>query len=485
MPPETLTTETRPQQRDRSTAIVFVLCAAAFMAMLDVFVVNVAFTDIGNSFAGSSLSNLSWVLNAYTIVYAALLIPAGRLADRHGRKAGFLTGLTVFTLASVACAAAPSLWWLVAFRVLQAAGAAALTPTSLGLLLTALPAERRAGAVKVWAITSSFAAAIGPVVGGALVQLSWQWVFLINLPVGILAFAAALRLVPDSRDESVTRIPDLLGAAVLAVAIGAVALGLVKGDEWTWTSATTLSAFAVAILGTVFFVVRILRHPAPVMDPTLFRVPTFVWANATTLVFCTAFSAVFTSVVLWLENVAEFSTLGTGFAIVPGPLMVPIFAVVGQRLVKHMPVGVLVALGNLLFCAGAVMLAVSASADVHYATQILPGWIIIGIGIGLALPNMIAAATTALPPTQAATGSAVVNTSRQLGYVLGVAILVAIIGTINASHDDARTAFQHGWWFIALTAALSAVTALGIASRPQVKVPVPARETAADHSMND
>ena len=158
--------------RDRSGAVLLVLCAAAFMAMVDVFVVNVAFTAIGQDYAGSSLSDISWVLNAYTIVYAALLIPAGRLADRYGRKAGFLGGLAVFTLASAACALSPSLWWLIGFRVLQAAGAAALTPTSLGLLLTSMPADRRASAVKIWATSSALAAAIGPVIGGALVKIS-------------------------------------------------------------------------------------------------------------------------------------------------------------------------------------------------------------------------------------------------------------------------------------------------------------------------
>ncbi|WP_344454651.1 DHA2 family efflux MFS transporter permease subunit [Actinocorallia aurantiaca] len=450
------------RERDRSAAIVLVLCAAAFMAMLDVFVVNVAFTDLAADFCGSSLADLSWVLNGYTIVYAALLIPAGRLADRHGRKAGFLVGLAVFTLASAACAAAPSLWWLVAFRVLQAAGAAALTPTSLGLLLTALPAERRAGAVKVWATTSSFAGAVGPVVGGALVGLSWRWVFLINLPVGIAAFVWARRLVPDSRDAS-SPMPDLLGAAVLALAIGGAALGLVKGGERGWDDAATLGAFAVAAAGTGVFVRRSLRHPAPVVDPALFRVPSFVWANTTALVFCTAFGASFPCVVLWLENAGGFSAIETGLAIVPGPLMVMIFAAVGQRPARRVPTGVLVAAGNLLFFAGAALLALSTSADVRYATQILPGWMIIGVGIGLALPSLLAAATTGLPPAQAATGSAVVNTSRQLGYVLGVAILVAILGSLDA--DDAHSAFQHGWWFIAGAAALSAVTALGITPR--------------------
>ncbi|WP_435581776.1 MFS transporter [Amycolatopsis thermoflava] len=394
------------------------LCLAAFMAMLDVFVVNVAFTGIGASFAGSSL------------------------ADRHGRKAGFLVGLTVFTVASLGCAVAPGLWWLVAFRVLQAAGAAALTPAGLGLLLTALPPERRAGAVKVWATTSSFAAALGPVVGGALVELSWNWVFLINVPVGVVAFAAAMRLVPESRDESVTRLPDVPDAVVLAVAIGALALGLVKGGEWGWTGAAALGAFGVAVAGFTLLVVRVLRHPAPVVEPALFRVPAFVWANVTALVFCTAFGALFPSVVLWLENVAGYSAIATGVAILPGPLMVPLFAMVGQRLARRLPAGALVAVGNLVFCLGAVMLAWNASAQARFATDVLPGWIVTGVGIGLALPTLMAAATAGLPPAQAATGSAVVNTGRQLGYVLGVAVLVAVLGTLDTPHPRSDDGFR-------------------------------------------
>ncbi len=173
------------------------------------------------------------MLNGYAIVYAALLIPAGRFSDRFGRKTGFLIGLVIFTLASLADAVAPSLWTLVAFRVLQAVGAAALTPASLGLLLTVLPPARVAGAVKIWATTSSFAAAFGPVVGGALVEASWRWIFLINLPVGIVAGIAALRLVPDLRQQVRARVPDLLGVALLIIAIGALSLGLVKSGDWS------------------------------------------------------------------------------------------------------------------------------------------------------------------------------------------------------------------------------------------------------------
>ncbi|MEV4021121.1 MFS transporter [Nonomuraea angiospora] len=450
---------------DHSTAIVWVLCSAAFMAMLDVFVVNVAFTKIGESYRGSSLADLSWVLNGYAIVYAALLIPAGRFSDRFGRKAGFLVGLGIFTLASLACAVAPSLWALVAFRIVQAIGAAALTPASLGLLITVLPQAKVPAAVKIWATTSSFSAAFGPVVGGALVEASWRWIFLINLPVGVVAGVSALRLVPDLRQRVQARVPDLLGVALLIVVIGALSLGLVKSSEWSWSGGATLCVLAVAVAGLILFVVRMVRHPDPVVSPALFRVPTFVWANATVLAFCTAFGAWFLSVAMWLENAAHFNTIETGLAIVPGPLMVPIFAAVSQQLIKRLPVGVVVAVGNLLFAGGVVLVLATAATPVHYATEVLPGWMISGVGIGLALPSMIASAAVDLPPDQSATGSAVVNTARQLGYVLGVAVLVAVVGSLSITSDRLLTAFQHGWWFIAIVAAVSAATALGITPR--------------------
>ncbi|GAA2066039.1 MFS transporter [Catenulispora yoronensis] len=461
---------TQPQTgTHRPGAVIFVLCLAGFMAMLDVFVVNVAFPAIGDSFHSASLADLSWVLNAYTIVYAALLVPAGRFADRHGRKRAFQVGLTVFTTASLACAAAPGLWWLVAARVVQAAGAAALTTASLGLLLTVLPADRRAGAVKIWATSSSVAAALGPVVGGAVVLVSWQCVFLLNLPVGVVALVAARRLVPDLHDPRAARATSVDAVAVVALtaAIAAAALGLVKGGDWGWQGPATLTAFAVAAVAAAVFAVRTKRHPAPVIDVALLRVPSFVWANVTVLLFCTAFSALFLSVVLWMQDGAGYSAIATGLAILPGPVSVPLFAALAQRLVRRISAGTVIALGNLVFAAGALLLAACASADVHYWPQVLPGWVLTGIGIGLALPTMMAAATAALPPERAGTGSAMVNTGRQLGYVLGVAVFVAIIGTLGAAKPGAapHTAFQHGWWFVAGVAALSAVTGLGVSRR--------------------
>ena len=222
----------------RPGAVLAVLSSAAFLATLDVFIVNVALKDIGREIGGSSssLADLSWVLSAYAILYAALLVPAGRLADRFGRKGGFLLGLGLFTAASLGCALSDGLWVLVAFRCLQAAGAALLTPTSLGLLLTSTPPERRNRAVRIWAVSGSLAAASGPVVGGLLIGASWRWVFLINVPLGLAALVAAIRLIPASEPVEDRNLPDLAGGVLFATAISLLALGLVKAPEWGWGS---------------------------------------------------------------------------------------------------------------------------------------------------------------------------------------------------------------------------------------------------------
>jgi EmrB/QacA subfamily drug resistance transporter len=436
------------------------------MASLDLFIVNVAFPNIARDFHGASLSDLSWVLNGYAVLYAALLVPLGRLADRYGRLAGFLGGLFVFTAASAACAASQSLWSLVAFRGLQAVGAAALTPTSLGLLLAATPPDKRVRAVRIWSAVGALAAAFGPVVGGLLVQASWRWVFIVNVPVGLLGLVAARRLVPDSRDEAVTRIPDLLGALLIAVGIGALALGLVEGPVHGWSSAYELVVFAAAAVGLVGFWVRSARHQLPVVELALLRVRAFAWSNVTAVLFSLAFAGGLLAIVLWLQDVWGYSALRTGLAIAPGPLMVPVFAAVSQRISGRVPVGVIAGLGCLLFGAGTAVVALSVGAHPSYAADMLPGWLIGGVGVGFALPTIMSAATADLPPARAATGSAVVTMARQVGLVLGVSVLVAVLGSPHG-FAEAHGAFRDAWWVIAGVAGLAALTALGMTPRRQ------------------
>jgi EmrB/QacA subfamily drug resistance transporter len=451
---------------DRVThrAALATLSLAAFMASLDMFIVNVAFADIGRDFHGASLADLSWVLNGYAVLYAALLVPLGRLADRYGRLAGFVGGLAVFTIASAACAASQGLWSLVAFRGLQAVGAAALTPTSLGLLLAATPAEHRVRAVRIWAATGALAAAAGPVVGGVLVQASWRWVFIVNVPVGVVGLLAARRYVPDSRDPAVTRTPDLVGAALVATGVGALALALVKGPDWGWSSSKDLASFAVAVVGAAGFWQRSLHHPSPVVEPALLRVRAFAWANATAVLFSVAFAGGLLAAVLWLQEVWHWSALRAGLAIAPGPLMVPVFAAVSQQVAHRVKAGHLAALGCLAFAVGTMLVAVRVGEHPAYATAFLPGWLVGGVGVGFAFPTIVSAATADLPPARSATGSAVVTMARQVGLVLGVSAFVAVLGAPHG-YDAVHAAFRQAWWVITGGALLGAGSALGMTPR--------------------
>jgi EmrB/QacA subfamily drug resistance transporter len=456
---------TRPPVVRSPRAILAILSLAAFMAALDVFIVNVAFDKISDSFHGSSISDVSWVLNAYAIVYAALLVPFGRLADKIGRKRMFTLGLGVFTVASAACAVAPGLWWLVAFRVLQAAGAAALTPTSLGLLLAAVPADKRVAYVRIWSAVAGLAASTGPVLGGLLVTASWRWVFLVNVPVGIFAIIAARRVVPDSRDAAVTKVPDLVGAGLLTVGVGALALAIVKGGGWGWGSGDTVATFVAAAVLLAGFVWRAEHHPVPVVEPDLYRVRTFAAANLAMITFSIGFAGYLLLLVLWLQNVWHWSTITTGLAVAPGPAMVPIVALLAQRLSHRVPAAILAALGCLAFAAGTTLtLLLVGSSGSHYVSELLPGQLRVGIGVGLALPTLLSSATVGLPAHRTSTGSGVINMTRQLGFVLGVSVIVAILGT-PGSYAAAHRVFVHGWLTVVAAELVAAVACLGLLAR--------------------
>jgi EmrB/QacA subfamily drug resistance transporter len=467
--------ETKSQVRVRW--VVPVLSVAAFMASLDLFIVNVAFPEIERDLRGSSLADLSWVLNAYAILYAALLVPLGRLADRFGQKAGFLAGLALFTAGSAACAASPSLWPLVLFRGIQAVGAAALTPTSLGLLLTATPPHRRERAVRIWAATGGLAAAAGPVAGGLLVTASWRWVFLVNVPIGVISLVIAARTLPDTRHNSAAALPDLFGGVALLVAIGTLALGLVKAPAWGWDSPRVAACLVLTVAVIAVFWRRSLSHPSPVIEPVLLRVGTFVWSNVTMVAFTVAFAANLLANILWLQQVWHYSALRTGLAIVPGPLMVPLFAALAHRASRKMPAGWIVAAGSGLFSVGTVMLLVSLGADRAYLTAALPGWLVAGTGVGLVLPTILSTATAGLPAPRAATGSAVVNMSRQIGAVLGVSLLVGLIGTPH-TYAATHTVFVHARWAIAAAALIGALTALRMTPRTRTARTSPAPDVA-------
>lgn len=309
------------QQERRTTdsrVVLAIVAVAVVLSSLDLFIVNVALPRIAVDFSGSQISGLSWVLNAYAIVYAALLVPAGRLGDRNGNKRTFLLGLGVFVFGSALCALAWDTGALVAFRILQAAGAALLTPSSLGLLLAATPAERRATAVRLWVAFGGLGAALGPVIGGLLVELDWRWVFLVNVPLGVIALVIGWRLLPSPAGSGGT-LPDGFGALMLIASVASLILSVVKGEDWGWGSAGVIGGFVATAAFGAAFVWSSRRHHSPVVDPGLLRVPNFVLMLGNSALFNIAFAGMLLSAVLWMQNVWGWSALKTGLAIAPGP----------------------------------------------------------------------------------------------------------------------------------------------------------------------
>jgi EmrB/QacA subfamily drug resistance transporter len=444
----------------RFAAVFAVVAAGIAMVNLDLFVVNVAIPSIGRAFGGAQLSSLSWVLNAYAIVFAALLVPAGRAADRIGRRQAFIAGVVVFAVASAACAFAGDVWLLVIARIVQAAGGALLMPASLGLLLAATPAAKRTGAIRAWTSVGGVAAALGPVIGGALVEVSWRWVFLVNVPVAAVTLLASPRVLPKLaavRDDGER--PDVAGAAVLTVAIGALALALVNADSWGWASGRVIGLIAGAVALLAYFWWRSSRHPAPVIEPHMYRLPAFGTATLANVVFGVAFGAMLLLVTLWCQDVWHWSALRTGLGVAPGPLLVPFLAVGAGPLARRIGPGPVAFLGCVVYAGGCLFWRLSLSLAPDYPAHMLPGMLMTGIGVGLTLPTLVSAGVAAVPAHRFATGSGVVTMARQVGIVIGVAILVTVLGH-PASPLGSLTAFRNATVFTGLAAALAGLSSL-------------------------
>ena len=454
----------------RPAQILVIVCAGVVMASLDLFIVNVALPQIAVDLHEQSLGTLSWVLNGYAIIYAALLVLAGRLADQRNRKTGFLLGVAIFTAGSAACGAAVSVPMLITFRLIQAAGAALLTPTSLGLVLASYPAERRGSAVRAWTAAGGMAAALGPVIGGLLVAASWRWVFLVNVPIGIAALVVGWRKLPDVPGHPGPR-PDELSALLVTAGVGGLTLGLVRGGDWGWGSARTVVVLTVAAILLGLFALRCARHRNPLIEPDLFRVRTFSGASLATLLFSVSFGAMLLSIVLWMQDVWGWSALATGLGVAPGPVMVPLFSflVTGRLLARYGP-AVVIGAGATVFTAGIAWWAVAVQLQPNYL-EVLPGMVITGIGVGLTLPSLMSTAASSLPPPSFATGSGVVNMLRQVGFAVGVAMLVAVLGSPHGAAAE-LTAFRHGWYATAGAGAAAALAAIvlrrGSVARPPV-----------------
>lgn len=459
----------------------FVASGATFLAVLDTTVVNIAFSDLRTDFPDASLSQLTWVVTAYTVVFAALLAVAGRVADVVGRKKLFLWSTVVFIAASLLSGLAVGVPVLVAARALQGVGAAGLIPSALGLVLQHTPPARRQVAIGVWGAVGSMAAAVGPSLGGLLVDVwGWRSVFLINLPIGLVILLGAARLVGDA--PTGRRLPDPLGTLALAAGVGGLVFGVTQGTEWGWGDGRVLGPL---VGGAVLLVVALLlsgRHSAPALELDLWRSRSFAATNVTSLFFGAAMYSYLLASLLFLNAVWGYSELKAGLAVTPGAFAAAIGAVVVGRRVGPSGQWAAAAIGSALFGASCATMYLLLGPEERYAAVWLPTGILAGIGIGAALTAISNAATASLPSPRFASGTGLLMTSRQVGGALGIAALAAILEL----HDvlDAEGYLQV-FLACALGALAAAVAAPVIRSRSARNTPSsdPRREPTAPETM--
>lgn len=412
-----------------------------FMIMLDNTVVNVALPSIGRDF-DTGLSELEWVVNGYALMFGVLMLTGGKLADLLGRRRIFIAGLAIFTLASLACGLATSAHFLIGARVVQGVGSALMNPATLSIIVATFPARQRGMAIGIWAGVSAMALAIGPLLGGLITEhIHWSWVFFINVPVGILGIVVARLVIEESRDTSAVQRLDLPGLAVSAVALFALTFGLIEANSHGWTSPLILSLFAVAAAGLVGFVLLEQHQQVPMLDLSLFRNPTFAGANAVMMLVGLAMFGVFLFVTLYMQNVLQYSPTQAGAAFLPMTILIVLLAPIAGKLSDRLG-------SRWLMAAGLALVSLSLLLDTRLDAassfwDVLPPLLLGGAGMGLAMTPTTAAAMGSVPMDKAGVGSAVLNSMRQVGGSLGIAILGAIVASyITVAPTDPRAQAQ-------------------------------------------
>jgi EmrB/QacA subfamily drug resistance transporter len=410
------------------------MCFALFMIMLDNTVVNVALPSIQRSLHASTAS-LEWTVNAYTLSFAVLLVTGGRLGDLFGRRRMFLAGVVVFALSSGAIGFSPNDTWLVAWRAIQGTGSAMMMPGTLSIITNAFPAEERGKAIGTWAGVSALALAIGPVLGGFLVEsVSWQSIFFLNLPVAVGAVIVTLFAVRESRDESASQRVDGWGVLTLTGGLAALVLALVEGNEWHWGSTRELALLAFAALALGAFAAVERRQPSPMVDFGFFRSRTFLGANIVAFIVSFAMLAMFFFMALYMQNVLRFTPLQAGVRFLPSTLMIVVIAPLAGRLSDRVGPRPLMTFG-LAAVAGALFWQSHLTVSSGYGA-LLPGFVLMGIGMAFVMSPMSTAAMNAVEQTKAGVASGILSMNRMVGGTFGVAVLGAMVATLGRSRID-------------------------------------------------
>ncbi|MCF1444810.1 MFS transporter [Ralstonia pseudosolanacearum] len=435
--------------------VFWVASVAVFLVSMDGTMLFAAFSALRAGFPQATAADLSWVLNAYTVAYAATLIPSGGLADKHGRKKVFLAGVGLFLAASVACGLAVNVGWLVAARVLQAIGAALLTPSSLSLVLAAFPISKRAVAISLWGAVGALAAAVGPSLGAFVIaSIGWQWAFYLNVPLGLAAMWRGATLLTETKQHTSNRPLDLFGMGLLTVGTGALALSIVQSESPGWSRHELLGIAGIGLMSIAGFVAWARVATAPLVDLGLFRNPTYRYVNLATLSFGIAFSMMFFAFFFYMNSIWHYSLPLAGLAITPGPLLVtPVATLSGRIASRHGHRPLLVA-GSLLYATSAVWFLLVPGVEPDYLTQWLPGMLLSGVAVGMVLPSLSGAAVSRLPSDHYAVGGAINQAIRQIGSVVGVALTVLLLGGASLQRADFNALYLCHMSLALLTAAL-------------------------------
>jgi EmrB/QacA subfamily drug resistance transporter len=439
-PPAPTPAVTRPASATRSPwAVLAVLCLGLFMILLDGTIVNIAIPRI-QSYYDTTYSNIEWVMNAYILAFAVLLVPMGRFGDLWGRRKLFLAGMVLFTLGSLACGLAPSIYLLIAFRVVQGVGGAAMMPSTLSIIATVFAPEKRGAAMGVWGGVSGLASGLGPVLGGIIIQYvtwpttdgSWRWIFLVNIPVGIIGVVLTLRLVPESKNPTAVESLDLPGVGLLTASLFCLTFALIEGQNYGWTSAIILSLFAGAVVAFLLFYWREHRVSQPLIDFSLFRSLNFAAGNATGLLLSAAMMGAFFTIPIFLQSVLGFSAIKAGLVMAPMSIVIIFAAPVAGVLSDRLGSKWIVAAGMFLLAVGLAWMAglipgVEKIDPQTTSGSLLVPFLLSGIGIGFAVAPVTSAVMATAPRDRVGNASGVLSTMRQVGSLMGIAVLGALL----------------------------------------------------------
>ncbi len=431
-PPLSVSPWVRPALRASPWLILVVLVMGLFMILLDSTIVNIAIPSIMTGF-NTGLLSAEWVVDAYIMSFAATMITLGRFGDIYGRRLMLLAGLADFTLFSLACGLSSTINWLIAFRVLQGLGAGAIMPSSLSLVAEVFPPEQRGTALGIWGGISGLATAVGPGLGGAIVESgSWHWIFFINVPIGIAVIFFALRIVPESRNPEAVKSLDLAGVVLITVSMFSLVFALIEGQRYGWSSRIVMGLFALFALTMPAFILREWRTLQPLIDLGLFRIRNFWSANVTGMLLTFVMMAVFFIMPVFLQDVLGFTPLKAGLTLMPMAGANMAMAPLSGRLVSRLGGRRLIMGGMLAVSFGAAWmsglnLSLKGLNPQTGIASLIPPFLLIGAGIGFSIAPVTTVVMATSPPDRFGTASGILSTFRRLGNVLGIAVLGALL----------------------------------------------------------